>query len=212
MHDEDNAIGLSVKNPSGDSWVAFGDKRALDKVNAEGRKRCVAAVQASADEIYEAYKTKAVPDSSQYKAWTHAPTLESARAPQLLAPLFTFDGKRRETIKNRRAHEFTSDWTYAFTLAEIKWSGWFNYPITIDGPSKVVPRTALAVTRSGIESSRVYYQQPTQRVLESAFIEGTCTGGAEGLSLFDAAPFTPLAAVNWQNGDEVSRLSDFFAG
>ena len=52
MHDEDNAIGLAVTNPNGASWTAYGDKRALDVENKENLQHCIAAVQASADEIY----------------------------------------------------------------------------------------------------------------------------------------------------------------
>ena len=81
MHDEDCAIGLSVRNPGGEWWTCYGDKRALDEVAADNLKRCVAAVQASADEIYTAYTSKTIPSSSNYKAWTIAPTssLRSAR-------------------------------------------------------------------------------------------------------------------------------------
>ena len=108
MHDEDCAIGLQVKNRACDSWACYGDKRALDEVAADNLKRCVAAVQASADEIYTAYVGKTIPSPSNYKAWTIAPTLESALGTQDLAPLFKYkdasqtDVERRKVIENRR--------------------------------------------------------------------------------------------------------------
>ena len=66
MHDEDCAIGLSVRNPGGEWWTCYGDKRALDEVAADNLKRCVAAVQASANEIYAAYTSKTIPSPSNY--------------------------------------------------------------------------------------------------------------------------------------------------
>ena len=44
MHDGDNAIGISVKNPGGESWMLYGDKRALDYVDEDNKKRSVTAV------------------------------------------------------------------------------------------------------------------------------------------------------------------------
>ena len=149
MHDEDNAIGLLVENPSGESWMCYGDKRALDKVAADNLKRCVAAVQASADEVYAAYTTKTVPSPDAYKAWAIAPTLESAHRLQELAPLFKYkdakekDVERRKVIEDRRMRELTGNWWFATTATECKMSGWWDYPITMDGPHKVVSDAGL---------------------------------------------------------------------
>lgn len=139
MHDEDNAIGLSVTNSRGDKWTCYGDKRGLDEVNSKNMEYCIEAVQESANEIYEAYKSKALPET--YKAWTIAPSLESAESPQELAPLFKFNSNkrvvdRRKVIENRRNHNLTSNWWYATTAFECFTNGWWKYPITIDGPPK----------------------------------------------------------------------------
>ncbi|KAL1748022.1 fungal fucose-specific lectin-domain-containing protein [Schizophyllum fasciatum] len=209
MHDEDCAIGLSVRNPAGESWACYGDKRALDEVAADNLKRCVAAVQSSADEIYAAYTNKTVPSPSNYKAWTIAPTLASALGTQTLAPLFKYkdaaqvDVERRKVIENRRMRELTMNWWFWSTAAECKTSGWWKYPITMDGPPKVVPYTNFAVTTPRIWSSRVYYQNPPLGVLESVHIDGQWSGGVDQPSLWDAAPFTPLAAINWDGGNQV---------
>ncbi len=160
MHDEDNAIGFNVSNTAGDSWVCYGDKRALDEVDADNLKHCVSAVQASADEIFAAYKTKKVPSPSSYAAWTIVPTLQSARATdQTLATLFSFQAGKRVDIKKRRVWNFTDSWWFLTTAFEIKTSGYWNYPITIDGPglSSIIPWTAIAVVV--LKSSfRVFYQ------------------------------------------------------
>ncbi|EJD48240.1 hypothetical protein AURDEDRAFT_61348, partial [Auricularia subglabra TFB-10046 SS5] len=141
MHDEDCAIGLSVQNPDGDSWYCYGDKRALDEGNADNLKRCVAAVQASADEVYAAYTSKKVPAPGSYKVWTLAPTLESALGTQDLSPLFKWkdathkDVQRRKIIENRHNRDFTMSWWFWSTAAECKTDGWWVYPIIINGPS-----------------------------------------------------------------------------
>ena len=212
MHDEDNAIGIAVTNPSGQSWIAFGDKRALDEVDAENRKRCVATVQLSANEVYDAYKTKHIPAPTGYKAWTQAPTLDSARSTQTLTPLFTFGEERRKVIKNRRNCAFKSDWWFWSTAVMCKTSGWWKYPITIDGPTKIVPWTNFAVTSPRTQSSRVYYQNPQGGVLESAHEDGMRTGGVDGPVVFETAPFTPLAAISWAGGTEASCFTYFADG
>jgi hypothetical protein len=57
MHDEDNKFGLWVQNRVGDKWVAFGDKRYRDRLNAGNRKVVKKAVQRSMDEVWEAFST-----------------------------------------------------------------------------------------------------------------------------------------------------------
>ena len=217
MHDEDAAIGLLVENPSGESWMCYGDKRALDKVAADNLKRCVAAVQASADEVYAAYTMKTVPSPNAYKAWAIAPTLESARRPQELTPLFKYrdgtrkDVERRQAIEDRRTPDFTADWWPSSTAAECRASGWWKYPITIDGPAMIVPGSGLAVTTlPQAWSTRLYFQNPLSGVLESTHTGGKWAGGVEVPSLWNAAPFTPLAAVNW--GDRGNYVSTDTSG
>ncbi|GJE96729.1 fungal fucose-specific lectin-domain-containing protein [Phanerochaete sordida] len=206
MHDEDNAIGLKVNDPMGEQWTAYGDKRALDKVAADNLKRCVSAVQLSANEVYDAYKSGKVIPAEEYRAWTKAPTLASAQsATQVLAPLFTAAGQRRKDIKNRRSWEFTSDWWFWTTVSLCKASGRWNYPITIDGLGmrSVVPDTRIAVTFPRLWKAHVYYQEFQSQVLESVHIDGTWSGGIDYPVIPDARTFTPLAVVSWEEGAEI---------
>jgi hypothetical protein len=129
MHDEDNAIGLAVTNPSGASWTAYGDGRLGDAIDHDNLNHALNALRLSAGEIYTAWSTGVAP--STYGAWNEAPTLESARGPQTLAPLFTFDGRRRDDIEDRRTWDFTSIWLCATTILECEASGLWDYPITM---------------------------------------------------------------------------------
>ncbi|KAK0485377.1 fungal fucose-specific lectin-domain-containing protein [Armillaria luteobubalina] len=203
MHDEDNAIGIDAKNPAGQSWTLYGDKRALDSVNEDNKTRCVDSVQASADEIYEAYQTKQIPSPANYRAWTFAPTLESANAHQTLATLFTFTNERRKVIEDRKLWSFKTDWWFWSTALECKTSGWWNYPITINGLQNIIPWSAVAVTTPRVWHIHVFYQQPGGGILQSEHLDGLWGGGPSKDPIFNAVLFTPLAAINFNGGKEV---------
>lgn len=86
MDDEDNAIGLSVKSLIGRTWHTFGDKCLLDKEDVSDKNEAWNAVRTSADEIYNAWKTKTVPQYPQYAVWNYAPILSEVQS--MVAPLF----------------------------------------------------------------------------------------------------------------------------
>ncbi|KAM4067111.1 phosphatidylcholine-hydrolyzing phospholipase C [Hirsutella rhossiliensis] len=139
MHDEDCALGIDVQSQEGQKWTVFGDKRLLDKINHDNLVRVSTAVQTSADEVYQAWSTKKEIPAADFKVWDQAPTVESARGPQTLAPLFTFpasselaDVKRRSTLKNRREWKFDKNWLTAVTVAKIAASGYWKYPMSMD--------------------------------------------------------------------------------
>lgn len=200
MHDEDNAIGLSVKNPAGETWTAYGDKRALDLVNDDNKKRCLKSLQLSADEIYKAWKNKTKPNKSSYGAWALAPTLESARGHQDLAPLVK-DKQRRATIKNRHNWIFTSIWAFPTTVLECFSSGWWKYPITIDGPPGLLNGSDVAATATGSYKCNVYGQNAQGAIREYTHNEGWWT--ATGPPAFSAKLFSALAVINYNSGEEV---------
>ena len=205
MHDEDNAIGLSVKNPRGQSWTMYGDKRALDKVADTNKELCVDAVQASADEIYKAYQTKRAPSPAEYQAWTYAPTLESGRGQQTLSPLFTVEGARREDVKKRRLWKFTTNYWFSTTAALCKSSGLWEYPIVINAVQNVVPWSSIATISVSQSRTLVFYQAPGGGVLQQEHRDGMWRGGPGSAPIFKAALFTPLAAISFNDGKEVSE-------
>lgn len=91
MHDEDNYNGLYVTNlASGNSWTAWGDKRLLDSVNFLNLSTTQMALQASADEIFQAFFNGMVPTS--YSALQLIPILSQVinpANPKNWDPLFT---------------------------------------------------------------------------------------------------------------------------
>lgn len=113
MHDEDNKNGLRVKNKQGDSFTVYGDKMLFQIEGNDMRKRCVEAVQASADEIYEAFQSKTVRPYDTYRAWQLLPTIESAcdNSSQPFKALFLHDGKRRKNKDDPKCSEYIEDWT-----------------------------------------------------------------------------------------------------
>ncbi|KAK3989036.1 phosphatidylcholine-hydrolyzing phospholipase c [Cladorrhinum sp. PSN332] len=127
MHDEDNAIGLSVKSPIGRAWHTFGDKRLLDKEDVSNKNEAWNAVRTSADEIYNAWKTKTVPAYPNYAAWNYAPILSEVTS--IVAPLFRPDGQRRADIRKRCQAKYTNNYWYWSTALDLKNSGLWDYPI-----------------------------------------------------------------------------------
>ena len=204
MHDEDSAIGLRVTNSAGESWECYGGKRALDKEAVENLKRCVAAVQSSAGEIYTAYSTRRAPSPPNYAAWRMAPTLGSARsASQALAKLFTFDSERRRDIKKRRAWELTTDWWFWSTALECKTSGDWNYPIALSGARGAVQWSGISAVSPRIWSMRVFYQMPGGAIVQSVHLDSQWTQ-IHDQPIVNAVPFTPLASIMWDGGKQVS--------
>ncbi|KAJ4352481.1 uncharacterized protein N0V89_007829 [Didymosphaeria variabile] len=102
MHDEDNIRGLTVVNQRGDRWAAFGDTKLFEPENALNVRFMKEALQASADEVYQAYVTKHVPtDVNSFAAWRIAPSsVDEAHSHK---PLFRSDGWYRT--------EWTKPWS-----------------------------------------------------------------------------------------------------
>ncbi|KAK6338471.1 hypothetical protein TWF730_002534 [Orbilia blumenaviensis] len=111
MHDEDNYLGLYVTNRRGDKWRAYGDSKmfeASNKTNKDMMKECL---QASADEVYEAYKTKNIISPDQFVAWTIAPC---EVLPGNHAPLFDSRGWVRKELGNPKCREYVDPKTWRF--------------------------------------------------------------------------------------------------
>ena len=118
MHDEDNALGLWVTNARGDRWKAYGDKKLFEKDNAQNAAFMQQALQASVDEVYQAYVTKIVPsDVNQFAAWKITPNVANGNH----SPLFLPDGRYRKDWKNPRSTQYNDPNAY------VKWPPWEGY-------------------------------------------------------------------------------------
>lgn len=133
MHDEDSKYGLSVQNARGQKWTAYGDKRLLDSDSKDELAIVVSAVQASANEVWEAYKTGKVRVQEEMEALALIPDLVKVRdvsTRENSSPLFIVkDGtvQCRKSLSDRNCYEWTSYWVAPTTLAELKALGFLGY-------------------------------------------------------------------------------------
>ncbi|KAK4442711.1 hypothetical protein QBC34DRAFT_312549 [Podospora aff. communis PSN243] len=129
MHREDNKEGLVVKNPLGQSWRAYGDSALFSPPNRDNLARCRDAVAASANEVYEAWQKQTIPPVSSFKAWQHAPTLESALDPanKNHPPMFNKEGCPRTDVLDKTCKTYESPngmfWSYLNTARKLLTSG-----------------------------------------------------------------------------------------
>lgn len=121
MHDEDCKNGLKVHNAAGNSWTAYGDKRLLDGVSKDNFEMAVRATQASANDVWDAYRGGAF----AYSALQLTPDLvkvADVTSKENYSPLFLAqNGKadRRNDVHNRQDYSWTSDWWGWSTYAQI---------------------------------------------------------------------------------------------
>jgi hypothetical protein len=123
MHDEDSAYGLVVTNARGQTWHDYGDKRLRDPANAQGLAIAESAVQASVDEVWAAYQTKAIPTSHVLDyvanlAQVSVPTDRTNPSPLFVAQNGTVE--RRTDPSNRFDYTWTSNWYGWSTLALLE--------------------------------------------------------------------------------------------
>ena len=127
MHDEESYWGLNVQNRDGETWKSFGDTMLFEDVDGRNKEMVIAAVQQSADEIYAAFISRSVPDPSQPKALSIAPSLDvitSDRGPPNKSPLFIVDQfgilLRRTNVDDVNSYDWTRDWTVPTSLVLLE--------------------------------------------------------------------------------------------
>ncbi|KAF4337497.1 phosphatidylcholine-hydrolyzing phospholipase c [Fusarium beomiforme] len=115
MHNEDNALGITVTNKQGTKFTIWGDKQLFESKNAKNKEIMKQALQASVDEVYEAFESKTAnppADRLSYRAWNYA-------------PLHVVDSEGHSPLFIQ--HEF-SWWD------KIKLKGVFEWPIKVRQP------------------------------------------------------------------------------
>ena len=74
MHNEDNKLGITVTNKSGDESTCWGDKQMFEEENKENKEFMRQRLQASVDEVYEAFESKRAKKPEEgYRPWNYAP-------------------------------------------------------------------------------------------------------------------------------------------
>ena len=73
QHDEENTRGLRVTNEADNTWITYGDKNLFRPENAKSRKIQQFAIQASINEIWNAYNTGVLIPISEYEGLRRMP-------------------------------------------------------------------------------------------------------------------------------------------
>ncbi|KAK0216588.1 hypothetical protein EDD85DRAFT_798383 [Armillaria nabsnona] len=94
-----------------------------------------------------------------------------------------------------RLWNFKTNWWFWSTALKCKTGGWWDYPIMINGLRNIIPWSTVAATTLGVWHLHVlpaawqwYTSEPTKD------------------PIFNAVLFTPLAAINFNGGKEISVL------
>jgi hypothetical protein len=225
MHDEESAIGLTVQNGNGETWTAYGDARAFDAVAATNKAKCLAAVQASADEIYRAYSSYNTIPPSQYAYQNLVPLLDLNKLvrdeSQTLVPLFrckdangdfTLNPPQNGKVYRRQNVENRTNWTSWMEEADLPnllstlyLSAWWDRPMTVDGPKCFLDKSGLTAASMLDGSYRVYIQERDGEIVEASCTDGTWANALAHVT-YNAKKYTPLAAYVKSNGQEVCCL------
>lgn len=126
MHDEDCMWGLYVENHRGDTWIAYGDKKYADTYNQDSHVLVNEAVQASIDEVFDAFDKGVFPeDPGDYAALKIAPDIHAFEDPERrenYAAFFIVDGKKRVRARSEyrklESYKWTKFWTVGTTLTK----------------------------------------------------------------------------------------------
>ena len=120
MHDEDNKYGIRVTNKRGDKWIAYGDGMLLNEESEGNIRIAVYAVQASVNQVYDAflYPEKAVDSSVVANYIPFADAKEKNNYPMFQVK----DGKllRRADLNNLSDPTTKSNWSGWKTVLEAR--------------------------------------------------------------------------------------------
>lgn len=124
MHNEENMHGLHVHNQQGKQWVAYGDRAFLNPDSAEHRRILQEVLQASADQVFAAYKTGTIPqdDINQYLP---EPDEIAKAGVHDISPMFIWDKKQKRLLRRVNLNDpydrhWTSNWWGWTTLYELR--------------------------------------------------------------------------------------------
>jgi hypothetical protein len=148
MHNEENQQGLHVHNLRGDKWVAYGDRYYFSTQNQLNRNRLDETLQASVNEISDAFQSGAVPQGQDVAALIPIPDEVQSNNFQDIAPMFYWDSTektlyRRSDVTNVHDNHYTADW----------W-GWTTVALLAQGGLPTASQQALITAGYGDEAMR----------------------------------------------------------
>ena len=120
MHDEDCRYGLRVTNKRGDKWIAYGDGMLLNDESEGNLRLAVSAVQASVNQLFEAFLSPEKIISSSLVT-DFIPFVDPSEKNNY--PMFQVKGGkllRRADLNNLSDPETVENWWGLTTLAMLK--------------------------------------------------------------------------------------------
>lgn len=129
MYEEDARYGLQLHNARGQKWSAYGDWRVPSASDKCELAVVNGAVQSSADEVWQAYRTGRVRPHHQLEALQRMPDLSQVNARENGAPLFVVkEGtlQCRSSLTDRQCYEWTPCWSAPATLTGLRALGYLR--------------------------------------------------------------------------------------
>ncbi|KGP63073.1 phosphatidylcholine-hydrolyzing phospholipase [Legionella norrlandica] len=125
MHNEENKYGVFVSNKLGEQWRVYGDYSYFNPFNQTNQQVLLRALQASADEIFEAYYTGVLPKKYQVEEMIPHITQLNDENNMDIAPMFYWDNQskqllRRTNLTNPYDKHWTNSWWGWSTLLLLK--------------------------------------------------------------------------------------------
>ncbi|HAT2009082.1 TPA: phospholipase [Legionella pneumophila] len=125
MHNEENKYGIHVTNNLGEQWMVYGDYSYFNPFNQTNQQMLLKALQASADEIFEAYYSGVLPEKNQIEDMIPHITKLNDENNMDIAPMFYWDKEnkqllRRTNLTNPYDRHWTNSWWGWSTLLLLK--------------------------------------------------------------------------------------------
>lgn len=125
MHNEENKYGLHVHNALGDQWIIYGDFSYFNPLNQLNRQMLLKTLQQSADELFDAYNSGAMPEQSHVLEMLPDVTPLTDENNLDITPMFFWDDVnkqlyRRTDLSNPYDKKMTSGWWGWSTLLLLK--------------------------------------------------------------------------------------------
>ncbi|BCA94176.1 phosphatidylcholine hydrolyzing phospholipase [Legionella antarctica] len=125
MHNEENKYGLHVHNALGDHWIVYGDFSYFNPMNQLNQQMLLKTLQQSADEVFDAYNSGAIPEQSRVLEMLPQVDLLTDENNLDITPMFFWDDVnkqlyRRTDLSNPYDKKVTSSWWGWSTLVLLK--------------------------------------------------------------------------------------------